>query len=56
MTPLSCDQCEDLLPGYLLGALTPEEAAATAEHLYTCVQCQTSQLAYEAVLDRLGRL
>jgi hypothetical protein len=54
MTPLSCDQCEDLLPGYLLGALTPEEAAAAAEHLYTCVQCQTSQLAYEAVLDRLG--
>ena len=54
MTPLSCDQCEDLLPGYLLGALTPEEAAATAEHLHTCVQCQALQLAYEAVLDRLG--
>jgi anti-sigma-K factor RskA/putative zinc finger protein len=54
MTALTCDQCEDLLPGYLLGALTPEEAAAAAEHLHTCVRCQASQLAYEAVLERLG--
>ena len=54
MNTLSCEQCEDLLPGYLLGTLTPEETATVAEHLHTCAQCQASQAAYEMVLDRLG--
>jgi hypothetical protein len=54
MSTLSCEQCEDLLPGYLLDALGPEETAAVAEHLYTCAQCQALQAAYEMVLDRLA--
>ena len=54
MSTLSCEQCEDLLPGYLLDALGPEEAASVAEHLHTCVQCQASQSAYEMVLERLA--
>ena len=54
MNTLSCEQCEDLLPGYLLGTVTPEETAAVAEHLHTCAQCQASQQAYEMVLDRLA--
>jgi anti-sigma-K factor RskA len=54
MNPLTCEQCEDLLPGYLLGALTPEETVAAAEHLSTCAQCQALQSAYEMVLERLA--
>jgi Anti-sigma-K factor rskA/Putative zinc-finger len=53
MNTLSHEQCEDLLPGYLLGTLTPDETAAVAEHLHSCAQCQASQSAYEMVLDRL---
>ena len=50
----SCEQCDELLPGFVLGALTPEEAAATAEHVSTCARCQENLAAYERVLDRLG--
>jgi anti-sigma-K factor RskA len=53
--PLTCDQCEELLPGYLLSALEAAEAAAVAEHLHTCERCQASLAAYEAVFDRLAQ-
>jgi anti-sigma factor RsiW len=52
--PLSCDQCDEWLPGYVLNALTPEEAIATAAHLQTCARCQARLTAYEATVGRLG--
>ena len=54
-SPLTCDQCEALLPGYLLSALAVAEAAAVAEHLHTCDRCQASLVAYGAVCDRLAQ-
>lgn len=54
-SPLACDQCEALLPGYLLSALEAAEATAVAEHLHTCDRCRTSLIAYEAVCDRLAQ-
>ena len=53
--PLSCDQCEELLPDYLLRALEPEALSATTEHLGTCERCSAQLAAYEAVLDQLGQ-
>jgi anti-sigma factor RsiW len=53
--PLACDQCEVLLPGYLLAALEAAQAAAVAEHLHTCDRCQASLVTYEAVLARLAQ-
>ena len=52
---LTCDQCEEQLPGYLLSALEAAEAAAVAEHLHTCEHCQTSLAAYETVVERLAQ-
>src|SRR5262245_45988152 len=54
-SPLTCDQCEALLPGYLMSALEVAEAAAVAEHLHTCDRCQASLVAYEAVCNRLAQ-
>ena len=54
-SPLTCEQCEELLPGYLLFALETAEAAAVAEHLHTCDPCQTSLAAYETVVERLAQ-
>jgi anti-sigma-K factor RskA len=53
--PLSCDQCEELLPDYLLRALEPEALRAMTEHLGTCERCSAQLAAYEAVLDQLGQ-
>jgi anti-sigma-K factor RskA len=53
--PLSCDQCEELLPDYLLRALEPEVLRAVTEHLSTCERCRTQLAVYEAVLDQLGQ-
>jgi anti-sigma-K factor RskA len=52
--PLSCDQCEALLPDYLLRALEPEALRMVTEHLGTCERCSAQLAAYEAVLDHLG--
>jgi anti-sigma-K factor RskA len=52
--PLSCDQCDEWLPGYVLNALTLEEATATAAHLQTCARCQARLVALEATVGRLG--
>ena len=51
--PLSCDQCEELLPDYLLRALEPEALRMMTEHLGTCERCSAQLAAYEAVLDHL---
>src|SRR2546423_6408291 len=53
--PVTCDQCEALLPGYALFVLEMAEAAAVAEHLYACERCRASLAAYEAVCDRLAQ-
>src|SRR5215831_16629484 len=53
--PLSCDQCEELLPDYLLRVLEPETLSAVTEHLSTCERCTAQLTAYEAVLDQLGQ-
>src|SRR5919199_1322667 len=52
--PLSCDQCEELLPDYLLRTLEPEALSAVTEHLSTCERCRAQLTASEAVLDQLG--
>jgi hypothetical protein len=52
--PFSCDQCEELLPGYILNLLDAEEAAAVAEHLRTCSRCQSSLTTHADVVGRLG--
>lgn len=52
--PISCEQCEALLPGYALTALEADEAAAVAEHLSTCDRCPDSLHAYQAMVDRLA--
>ena len=54
--PLSCDQCEELLPDYLLRALEPEALSAVTEHLSTCERCRAQLAAYEAVVDQLGQM
>ena len=35
---LSCDEVEELLPAYALGALSADERAAVDEHLATCAE------------------
>jgi anti-sigma-K factor RskA len=52
--PLSCEQCDELLPGYALHALEPDEAAAVAEHLVECTRCPAQLSAYEDALYHLA--
>lgn len=52
--PLSCEQCDEWLPGYVLYTLASDEAVAAAEHLQTCVRCRAKLAAYEATVGRLG--
>jgi len=53
--PLFCDQCEELLPDYVLRALEPEALSAVTEHLSTCPRCRAQLPTYEAVLEQLGQ-
>jgi len=57
MTPVeftsSCEEMEELLPGYVLGVLSASETAKVARHLRHCRQHATSIDAYEAVCDVL---
>jgi anti-sigma-K factor RskA len=53
--PLSCDQCEELLPDYLLHALETEAISAVMEHLSTCDRCRAQLVAYEVVLGELAQ-
>ncbi len=51
---ISCEQCEELLPGYVLTALEAEETTAVIEHMSICDRCPGSLRTYEAVLDRVA--
>lgn len=55
-SPISCEQCEALLPGYALTVLEADEAAAVAEHLSTCDRCPGSLQAYQEVVDRMAEV
>jgi len=46
---LSCDETEELLPEYALGALSAGEATGVAHHLHTCPRHTASLDQYEAV-------
>lgn len=50
---LSCDETDELLPEYVLGALGASETADVARHLRTCGQHVASLNGYEAVCDGL---
>ena len=39
MTTAACHDCRDLIGGYVLGALEPDETAAVRRHLETCSAC-----------------
>lgn len=44
----------DSLPAYVLGALSPGEAAEVAEHLAACSLCRAEAESYRATLDALA--
>jgi len=50
----TCEEIEELLPAYVLGALSAEESAAVARHLAGCFGHAGSLSAYEAVGDALA--
>jgi Anti-sigma-K factor rskA/Putative zinc-finger len=52
-----CAQCRELLGGYVLGALDPQEVATLERHLASCPRCRREQAELEglpALLDVLG--
>jgi anti-sigma-K factor RskA len=52
-----CARCRELLGGYVLEALEPEEAAEVRRHLQSCPDCcseQTELAVVPALLDMLG--
>ena len=51
---VTCEEIEELLPAYALGALSAEEAAAVARHLARCFGHAGSLDAYEAIGDGLA--
>lgn len=50
---LNCEETEELLPGYVLGALSAGETARMAHHLVTCPNHAASLDQYQAVCDSL---
>jgi anti-sigma-K factor RskA len=50
---MSCDDVRELLEGYALGALEPEELARVEAHLSTCADCRAVAAAYGESLARL---
>lgn len=51
---MTCEETEELLPEYVLGALSADEAAGVARHLAGCPAHQVSLDSYQAVCDSLG--
>jgi len=51
---LTCEEIEDLLPAYVLGALSAGETAAVARHVQRCFDHVESLQAYAAVGDGLA--
>jgi anti-sigma-K factor RskA len=54
--PFSCDQCEELLPDYLLRASEPAALSTVTEHLSTCERCSAQLASYETVLGQVGQV
>jgi hypothetical protein len=54
--PFSCDQCEELLPDYLLRASEPAALSTVTEHLSICERCSAQLASYETVLGQLGQV
>jgi len=51
---LTCEELEELLPAYVLGALNPDETAAVARHMRGCGKHAESLDDYDAVVDGLS--
>lgn len=54
---LACDDCRELLGGYVLDALEPAEADAVREHLSSCADCMREHAALAtlpSLLDAAG--
>ena len=43
----------ELIPEYVLGSLSPKEAALVEQHLAACDTCRQDAAAYAAVVDAL---
>lgn len=52
--PLSCEQVQELLPLYALGALDPDEAEQMAMHLPLCPSCTADLVRFESVTGALA--
>ncbi len=53
MAKLTCEQVTELLPEYVLGALSPAEAADVQAHVAQCADCRAALADYEAVTEGL---
>jgi anti-sigma factor RsiW len=52
--PMTCNEAQDALGAYALGALDPEEHRGIAQHLATCLECRQRLAVYDAVTEALG--
>jgi hypothetical protein len=52
--PAPCADCRELIGGYVLDALEPDEMAAVARHLETCETCSAEYARLAAVPDMLN--
>jgi Anti-sigma-K factor rskA/Putative zinc-finger len=54
---MACDECRDLLGGYVLDSLEPDETQAVRAHLVGCAECSREHaalVALPALLDAAG--
>ena len=51
--PAACNDCRELMGGYVLEALEPAEMAAVARHLEACEACATEHQRLGAIPDLL---
>lgn len=49
--PLSHERCSELLPGFIEGALSGEDALSVEEHLSSCEQCSAEKRGVAALLS-----
>src|SRR5258708_3869349 len=50
---MDCNQVQDLLEGYVLDALNPDEHNLVEQHLATCADCQRKLAEYQTVAAML---
>lgn len=53
---MECDRIEELLPLYIDGELSPEEASAVTVHLAGCEDCARSLETYQVLEDSLSAM